>query len=221
VPTAHEACGSSSKTFLFFSQKSRFGPISGRQVGAFWRGGRVVLSVLSIFCSYRTTIRSAALHGVFGVNTRHVRGCNTVWLSFNMMCQGSLRGMFRVDTRFVRVRNTVMSGARIGYVGGDTRLCRRRTSVMSAARIGYVRCAHLCIKAVGITIIIVITGTIPHFLLWVVYRKKTQGNSKKRRGSADLRRIDADKKKRRGKRPHGKVKCHAALKASVRPIGCG
>gem|GEM_PF-1819317 len=92
---------------------------------------------------------------------------------------------------------------------------------MSEARIGYVGGAHLCIKAVGITIIIVITGTIPHFLLWVVYRKKTQGNSKKRRGSADLRRIDADKKKRRGKRPHGKVKCHAALKVSVCPMGCG
>ena len=43
---------------------------------------------------------------------------------------------------------------------------------MSAARIGYVGGAHLCIKAVGITIITPAIGTIPHFLLWVVYTQR-------------------------------------------------
>lgn len=85
---------------------------------------------------------------------------------------------------------------------------------MCAARIGYVGGSHLCIKAVGTTIITPTIGAIPHFLLWVVYMQrfcemKMGWIMRKSRYNGP-----AHKKGRTAK-----VKCHAALKASLCPMG--
>jgi len=142
VPTAHEAWGQYRNFFWLFSVLSIFVRIAkrlrlrrvgamlmarrccvnGAQVLCIWRGGAMSAAHIGyvggahLLCRGRTSVMCTALHGVFGVDTRHVRGSNmicwrlyTVWISFQMMCQGSLRGMFRVDTRYVRQRYTMCS----------------------------------------------------------------------------------------------------------------
>jgi len=84
------------------------------------------LPALSRFCPYRTAVCSGLHHGLFGFATQ--------------LCW---------------IRTTVCSVSCICLIRVATQLCRRRDTIMSGAYIYYVCRAHLCIEAVGITIIII------------------------------------------------------------------
>jgi hypothetical protein len=126
-------------------------------------------------CWRRTSVICAAHIGYVCGATRRIRGRYKVCSGFQHDLLETLHGLDKfsndvlgVAPRYVQRRYMVCSGVIHDVFEVVTRLCLGHYTVMSEACIGYVGGVHLCIKAVGTTIIIVTIG---------MYKKKAARQS--------------------------------------------